>query len=68
MSPPAVLGTISDSEEGFPKVMAFLLTDRGALVSSASPGDNGDLEVVTLGCSVAFSAWLPGPAPFGSKD
>ena len=66
--PPGVFGAISDSGERFPNIRAFLFTDRGAVVSGASPGDNGDLEVVTLGCSVAFSAWLLGIAPSSSKE
>ena len=53
--PPGVLGTISDSGERFPEVRAFLFTDRGAVASGVSLGGTGDLEVVTLGCSVAFS-------------
>ena len=54
--PPGVLGTISDSGERFPEVRALLFTYGSAVVSGASPGDNGDLEAITLGCSVAFSA------------
>ena len=66
--PPGVFGAISDSGERFPDVRAFLFTDRGAVASSVSLGDTGDLEVVTLDCSVAFSVWLLGTTPFSSKE
>ena len=66
--PPGVLGIISDSGEIFPEVVTFLFTDEGAVVSGASPGDNGDLEAITLGCSMAFSAWRLGTVHFSSKE
>ena len=66
--PPDVLRIISDSGERFPEVVTFLFTDKGVVVSGASPGGNGDLEALTLGCSGAFSAGLLGTVPFSSKE
>ena len=66
--PPGVLRIISNSEERFPTVVAFLFTDGVAVVSGASPGGNGDLEARTLGCSGAFSAVFLGTVPFSSTE
>ena len=66
--PPGVFGAISDSGERFPDVRAFLFTDRGTITSDVSLRDSGELEVVTLDGSVAFSAGLLGIIPFSPKD
>ena len=68
LPPPGILKIISDSGERSPEVVTFLFTDEGAVVSGASPGGDGDLGALTLGCPGAFSAVLLGTVPFSSKE
>ena len=56
--PPGGFGATSNSGERFPDVRASLFTDRGTTTSDVSLRNPGELEVVTLDGSVAFSAGL----------